>query len=359
MSVSSSAIIPNPWVRILDALEKKINRHSYDTWLKPTRYSHASNGVLFIRVPTAEFRNVGDKYADLIQEAIDNLGLGYQDVKFVTSEDDPSNTPIRHNGGLSMNAAAQPQSSSSAPVSFQSQARFDWDSAAQLNPRYTFDAFVIGSGNQFAHAACQAVAERPSKAYNPLFLYGGVGMGKTHVMQAIGHEVKMRQPQASICYVSSEKFTNEMINSLRYDKMTSFRDKFRNVDVLLIDDIQFLAQKERTQEEFFHTFNALHESMKQIVIASDRSPKELAEVEDRLRSRFEWGLIADIQPPDLETKVAILQKKAEQEKVTLPTDVALFIASNIRSNVRELECVLIRLVVHSSLIWDSVPLSYA
>ena len=245
-----------------------------------------------------------------------------------------------------------------ASPSFQTQARFDWDSAAQLNPRYTFDAFVIGSGNQFAHAACQAVAERPSKAYNPLFLYGGVGMGKTHLMQAIGHEVKRRQPQASICYVSSEKFTNEMINSLRYDKMTSFRDKFRNVDVLLIDDIQFLAQKERTQEEFFHTFNALHESMKQIVIASDRPPKELAEVEDRLRSRFEWGLIADIQPPDLETKVAILQKKSEQEKVTLPTDVALFIASNIRSNVRELEGALIRLVAHSSLIGAEITLSY-
>jgi chromosomal replication initiator protein len=177
-------------------------------------------------------------------------------------------------------------------------------------------------------------------------------------MQAIGHEVKMRQPQAAICYVSSEKFTNEMINSLRYDKMTSFRDKFRNVDVLLIDDIQFLAQKERTQEEFFHTFNALHESMKQIVIASDRPPKELAEVEDRLRSRFEWGLIADIQPPDLETKVAILQKKSEQEKVTLPTDVALFIASNIRSNVRELEGALIRLVAHSSLIGAEITLSY-
>jgi chromosomal replication initiator protein len=208
---------------------------------------------------------------------------------------------------------------------------------------------VIGSGNQFARAAAEAVADRPSKAYNPLFLYGGVGMGKTHLMQAIGHEVKRALPTASICYASVEKFTNEMINSLRYDKMTSFRDKFRTVDLLLIDDIQFLSQKERTQEEFFHTFNALHENMKQIVIASDRPPKELPEIEDRLRSRFEWGLIADIQPPDLETKVAILQKKAESEQVQIPTDVALFIASNVRTNVRELEGALTRLFAWSSL----------
>jgi chromosomal replication initiator protein len=352
MSAQSTTLSPNPWTRILDALEKKINRHSYDTWLKPTRYSHSSGGVLFVRVPKAEFRHEGEKYGDLIQEAIDNLGLQFNEVKFVTPEDDPAATAVRHNGGLSAGAAPV---AAGGPA----QARFDWDGAAQLNPRYTFDAFVIGSGNQFAHAACQAVAERPSKAYNPLFLYGGVGMGKTHLMQAIGHEVKRRQPQAAICYVSSEKFTNDMINSLRYDKMTSFRDKFRSVDVLLIDDIQFLAGKERTQEEFFHTFNALHDTMKQIVIASDRSPKELAEIEDRLRSRFEWGLIADIQPPDLETKVAILQKKAEQEKVTLPTDVALYVAQNIRSNVRELEGALIRLVAHSSLIGAEITLPYA
>ena len=349
MSVSTQSLAPNPWLRILDALEKKINRHSYDTWLKPTRYSHSSAGILFVRVPTAEFRHVGDKYADLIQEALDNLGLEYQDVKFVTPEDDPAATAVRHDGGLSNHTASV--------ASQGSQARFDWDGAAQLNSRYTFDAFVIGSGNQFAHAACRAVAERPSKAYNPLFLYGGVGMGKTHLMQAIGHEIKRRQPQTAICYVSSEKFTNEMINSLRYDKMISFRDKFRNVDVLLVDDIQFLTGKERTQEEFFHTFNALHESMKQIVIASDRSPKELAEIEDRLRSRFEWGLIADIQPPDLETKVAILQKKAESEQVTLPTDVALFIASNVRTNVRELEGALVRLIAWCQLNRMEITLS--
>ena len=350
MSVPSTTLSPNPWARILDALEKKINRHSYDTWLKPTRYSHASGGILFVRVPTVEFRHAGDKYADLIQEAIDNLGLGIQgrEVRDAGRRSGGDDDAARWRALCAMPERAGP-----------SQSRFDWDGAAQLNPRYTFDAFVIGSGNQFAHAACQAVAERPSKAYNPLFLYGGVGMGKTHLMQAIGHEIKRRMPQAAICYVSSEKFTNDMINSLRYDKMTSFRDKFRNMDVLLIDDIQFLTGKERTQEEFFHTFNALHESMKQIVIASDRSPKELAEIEDRLRSRFEWGLIADIQPPDLETKVAILQKKAEQEKVTLPTDVALYVASNIRSNVRELEGALIRLVAHSSLIGAEITLPYA
>ncbi len=342
MSLSTvTAATANPWVRILDSLEKKVNRHSYDTWLKPTRYSHARGNILVVRVPTPEFRQIGDRYGDLIREAIEKLELKFEDVEFVTAEDEPSATAVRHDGGFAPSAAA--------PGARPAQARFDWDSAAQLNPKYTFDAFVIGAANQFAHAAARAVAERPSKAYNPLFLYGGVGMGKTHLMQAIGHEVKKRQPQSAICYLTSEKFTNEVIHSLRYDKMASFRDRFRNVDVLLVDDIQFLRQKERTQEEFFHTFNALHDSLKQIVIASDRPPKELAEIEDRLRSRFEWGLIADIQPPDLETKVAILQKKAELERVPLPTDVALFIASNIRSNVRELEGALIRLVAYASL----------
>ncbi len=352
---TTAAAAPNPWARILDALEKKINRHSYETWLKPTRFSHSKDGTLFVRVPTVEFRHIGEKYADLIMEAIENLAMDFNDVEFVTPEEDPTSPPPpparpavavsqnigRHDGGFGAATATAPARGG--------QVKFDWDSAAQLNPRYTFESFVVGAGNQFAHAAAQAVAAAPSKAYNPVFFYGGVGMGKTHLMQAIGHEIKRRQPHVSICYVSSEKFTNEMINSLRYDKMTSFRDKYRNVEVLLVDDIQFLVHKERTQEEFFHTFNALHESMRQIVIASDRPPKELAEIEDRLRSRFEWGLIADIQPPDLETKVAILQKKAESERVQLPTDVALFIASNIRSNVRELEGALIRLVAYASL----------
>jgi len=341
----SPASALNPWLQILGALEKKVIRQSYETWLKPTRYSHSSGRKLYVRVPSAEFQHIGDKYGDLIQEAIDLHALEFDEVVFVTANEDPSLPPQRKDGGFGpvpAHAPTAPQPSQSHRLP--EQARFDWSTAAQLNSRYTFDNFVIGNGNQFARAAALAVAERPSRAYNPLFLYGGVGMGKTHLMHAIGHEVKRRQPVANICYVSAEKFTNEMITSLRNDRMTSFRDRFRSVDVLLIDDIQFIAQKERTQEEFFHTFNALHESMRQIVIASDRPPKELAEIEDRLRSRFEWGLIADIQPPDLETKVAILQKKAETEQVVLPTDVALFIASNVRTNVRELEGALVRLI---------------
>ena len=338
----SSAL--NPWLQILAALEKKVIRQSFETWLKPTRYSHATGRTLYVRVPSPEFQHIGDKYGDLIQEAIDLQSLEFDDVSFVTAEEDPSIPPQRKDGGFAPVPAHAPTAPPQTQARTPEQSRFDWSTAAQLNSRYTFDNFVIGNGNQFARAASLAVAERPSRAYNPLFLYGGVGMGKTHLMHAIGHEVKRRQPSASICYVSAEKFTNEMITSLRNDRMTSFRDRFRSVDVLLIDDIQFIAQKERTQEEFFHTFNALHESMKQIVIASDRPPKELAEIEDRLRSRFEWGLIADIQPPDLETKVAILLKKAESEQVQLPTDVALFVASNVRTNVRELEGALVRLI---------------
>jgi len=340
----SPATALNPWLQILACLEKKVIRHSFDMWLKPTRFSHAAGRTLYVRVPSPEFQHIGDKYSDLIQEAIDLESLEYDDVCFVTAEDDPSIPPQRKDGGFGPMPSHAPAAAPLTAPARPEQGRFDWSSAAQLNSRYTFDAFVIGNGNQFARAAALAVAERPSRAYNPLFLYGGVGMGKTHLMHAIGHEVKRRQPTANICYVSAEKFTNEMITSLRNDRMTSFRDRFRSVDVLLIDDIQFIAQKERTQEEFFHTFNALHESMKQIVIASDRPPKELAEIEDRLRSRFEWGLIADIQPPDLETKVAILQKKAESENAVLPMDVAMFVAQNVRTNVRELEGAMTRLI---------------
>jgi chromosomal replication initiator protein len=349
----------NPWLRILTAIEKKINHQSFDTWFKPTRFSRIDGRVLVVSVPTREFEHIGERYNDVILEAVDQLNVEVDEVLFEAVQQEAPPPRVRQDGGFGPQSARTPMPGRNRlpnGVGGQ-QGRFDWDTAAQLNPRYTFDAFVIGNGNQFARAAAEAVAERPSKAYNPLFLYGSVGNGKTHLMHAIGHEVKRHQPHAAICYVSSEKFTNEMINSLRYDRMSSFRDKYRSVDVLLIDDIQFLAQKERTQEEFFHTFNALHESMKQIVIASDRPPKELAEIEDRLRNRFEWGLIADIQPPDLETKVAILQKKAESEHVTLPVDVALFVASNVRTNVRELEGALTRLVAWCSLHGVEISLS--
>jgi chromosomal replication initiator protein len=346
----------NQWVHILGALEKKLNRKAFETWLKPTRFSRLSGKTLYVRIPSAQFEHVGDKYGQLIEEAIEKLGFDIDDVVFETPQQDPNSPRVREDGGFGpvpSHSANAPKPSPATktpapPAPGREQAAFDWHSASQLNPRYQFDGFVAGSGNQFALAAAQAVAERPSKAYNPLFLYGGVGMGKTHLMHAIGHEVKRRLPHAAISYVTGEKFVNELIDSLRYNKMTSFRDKFRSIDVLLIDDVQFFAGKERMQEEFFHTFNSLHEEMKQIVIASDRPPKELGDIEDRLRSRFEWGLIADIQPPDLETKVAILQRKAESEGFTLPGDVALFMASNVRTNVRELEGALIRVIAWCS-----------
>ena len=293
--------------------------------------------MVYVQVPNGEFeRWLQEEYGTLLLEAIQELKLGKVEIRFITE----TSNPIQKGGPSTMQ-----------------QGKLDFNSVDHaLNPRYTFDTFVVGGSNQFAHAAAQAVAESPSKAYNPLFLYGGVGLGKTHLMQAVGHMIKKRRKDSCLAYVSSEKFTNEVINSLRFDRMVSFRDKYRTVDTLLMDDIQFLGGKERTQEEFFHTFNALYEAQKQIVISSDCPPKAIEGLAERLKSRFAWGLAADIQPPDLETKVAILMKKADEHNVSLPDDVALFTASKIRSSVRDLEGALTRLIAYSSLTGTRITL---
>jgi chromosomal replication initiator protein len=324
----------NRWDKILQHMERRVNPHSFATWFRPTRLESESESQLLVRVPTRLFKKrLTETYGQLLQAVLAETGLSELRIDFVCSEQ--SNTEP----GMS-----------SAPPGISPQAQLDFDSVShQLNPRYTFETFVVGGSNQFAHAAALAVAEQPSKSYNPLFLYGGVGLGKTHLMQAIGHTLKKRNPALRLTYVSAEKFTNEVIAALRFDRMSNFRDRFRTMDVLLVDDIQFIATRERTQEEFFHTFNALYDQQKQIVISSDCPPKEISAIEERLRSRFEWGLIADIQPPDLETKIAILQKKAENEHVHLADDVAEYIARSIKSNIRELEGALIRLIAYTSL----------
>jgi chromosomal replication initiator protein len=332
----------NVWQEVLSILKTEVNPQTYQTWLRPTRYSHVAGTTLFVRVPNREFQEwIQEHFGVMIQAAIGRLSRGVEEVSYVMEE--PVERKAAGNG--------EPKAV---------QGKLDFESVDhQLNPRYTFDTFVVGSCNQFAHAAACAVAESPSKIYNPLFLYGGVGLGKTHLMQAVGHAIKKDRKDVRLAYVSSERFTNEVINSLRYDKMVTFRDKYRNVDVLLIDDIEFIAGKERTQEEFFHTFNTLYEAQKQVVISSDCPPKEIPGLVDRLRSRFAWGLTADLQAPDLETKLAILAKKADTHGVHIPDNVAQFIAGSIKSSIRDLEGALNRILAYSSLTGDEINLATA
>ena len=321
------------WAATLNNIEQKISKPSFDTWLKNTEARTIDEETIIIDVPNEFARDwLEGHYTNLIREILYDLTGAELTVKFVIP-----NTEV-----------VEPQEKKE--VKKQTPQVTEISPSTMLNPKYTFETFVIGAGNRFAHAASLAVAEAPAKAYNPLFIYGGVGLGKTHLMHAIGHYVQETNPEANVLYLTSEKFTNEFINAIMDNKATDFRNIYRNVDVLLVDDIQFLAGKEQTQEEFFHTFNALHEDNKQIIISSDRPPKEIPTLEDRLRSRFEWGLITDITPPDLETRIAILSKKANAEGLEIPNEVMLYIANQIDTNIRELEGALIRVVAYSSLV---------
>ncbi len=339
--------VGNIWDQVLSRIEGKVNHHSFTTWFRPTSYLKDEGTTITVRVPNALFRDWLTKhYAAVIDEALLESDRSGAIIAFVTQDD-----PLLLEGRPSEPSAVPPPASPTTSPAVTTQ--------AGLNPRYLFDAFIVGPSNQFAHAACRAVAEAPSRSYNPLFIYGGVGLGKTHLMHAIGHYVLQHARGMTLTYISSERFMNEMINAVRYDRVLDFRERYRSVDVLLVDDIQFLAGKEGTQTEFFHTFNALYDSQKQIVLSSDCPPHEIPSLEERLRSRFEWGLIADIQPPDLETKVAILKRKAEAEAVPLADDVAIYIAGKIKSNIRELEGSLIRLVAYASLTGREISVSLA
>jgi chromosomal replication initiator protein len=333
----------NLWDEILGRIETKVNRHSFYTWFRPTTFVSDDRSSLTVRVPNALFKDWLTKhYAGVISEATAELKRPNLLVHFVSD--------------IQSDATVIPLSADEA-VALETGAPSTQPGPAGLNPRYTFDTFIVGSSNQFAHAACRAVAEAPSRSYNPLFIYGGVGLGKTHLMHAVGHYVLQHDRNLKLTYISSERFMNEMINAVRYDRVLDFRERYRSVDVLLVDDIQFLAGKEGTQTEFFHTFNALYDSQKQIVLSSDCPPHEIPALEERLRSRFEWGLTADIQSPDLETKVAILKRKAETEAVPLPDNVAMYIAGKIKSNIRELEGSLIRLIAYASLTGQEITLA--
>jgi chromosomal replication initiator protein len=332
------------WQEALSYIERKVPKQVYDTWFCPISLDHIDETTAHLAVPNKFFGDwLSQHYGELLAEAVSSArGGGSLDVAFSV---DRKPQPGQQDG---------PTSSTQVKNAVSSRAK----RGVQLNPKYTFKSFVVGAGNQFAHAASMAVAEQPAKAYNPLFIYGGVGLGKTHLLNAIGNHVAERS-DLRIAYLTTEQFTNEVINSIRYDKMMDLRKRYRSIDMLMIDDIQFLAGKERTQEEFFHTFNTLYEARKQIVLSSDRFPKDMPDIEERLRSRFEWGLIADLQAPDVETRIAILRKKSEDEHISLPEDVIHFLANTMKNNIRELEGSLVRLGAYSSLTGQIITLEMA
>ena len=338
------------WDEVLGRVETKVNRYSYYTWFKQTSLARDEGRVLTIRVSDPMVVEwLTRHYAGILDEALIEVGRPGAQLRFQPEAVDAPELPdVDLDPGNDSVPDDEPAAVADDPIDL-----------VGLSPRYSFDTFIVGASNQFAHAACRAVAEAPSRSYNPLFLYGGVGLGKTHLMHAIGHYVLTQSPDLKLTYISAERFMNEVVNAIRYDRILEFRERYRGVDVLLVDDIQFIVGKERTQTEFFHTFNALHDAQKQIVLSSDCPPHQISELEERLRSRFEWGLIADIQAPDLETKIAILTRKAEAEGVSLPGDVALYIAGRIKSNIRELEGSLIRLLAYASLTGRDISMSLA
>ncbi len=332
------------WANALAYIETKVPRQVFDTWFTPIQLKIVEENSACLEVPNKFFGEwLKQHYGDLLSEALTLVnGWEVNDVAFVSRGKREDQQGI---------AEKQPTENRQSSLGRSRK-------PVHLNPKYTFESFVVGASNQFAHAACLRVAEAPASAYNPLFIYGGVGLGKTHLLNAIGNHIAERT-DLRIAYVTTEQFTNEVINSIRYDKMVDLRKKYRNIDMLLVDDVQFLAGKERTQEEFFHTFNTLYEARKQIVLSSDRSPKEIANTEERLHSRFGWGLIADLQPPDVETRIAILRKKSEDEKISLPDEVVQFLAENLKSNIRELEGSLVRIGAYSSLTGQPLTMDMA
>ncbi|MCS6873695.1 MAG: chromosomal replication initiator protein DnaA [Pyrinomonadaceae bacterium] len=339
----------NVWNNILQTVEKRINRQTFDSWFRPIQFEgiDETSKVIYLKTNQVNKDWVEHYYSNLIKQIMHEMNLPNYEIEWKIEEENPYENEEFFSDQGSSNEKSYIEICDS-PVTTTS--FIDIEPAdTTLNPKYTFETFVVGKCNEFAHAASLRVAESPGKTYNPLFIYGGVGLGKTHLMHAVGHFIKEKNRHMRVAYISAEKFMNELINAIRYDKTQVFREKYRSIDVLLIDDIQFMAGKERTQEEFFHTFNTLHNNQKQIVITSDCPPREIPALEERLHSRFEWGLIADIEPPELETKIAILKRKAELENVEIPDDVAFYIASKVKSNVRELEGALIRLIAISSL----------
>src|SRR6058998_1048002 len=329
MALRSQPALDSLWARLLESVSHKVPPAAFDSWLRPCRLLAVEGDHLRIGAPNPFARDwLMQHHLQALQSAAEKCLGGHPQVSIVVDN-------------IAATAPEQPAATTRATPAA--------GTAERLNPRYTFDTFVVGSSNQFAQAASQAVAELPSRAYNPLFIYGGVGLGKTHLLHAIGYQSARLFPGMVVVYITSERFTNELINAIRYDRTAEFRSRYRNIDLLLIDDIQFISGKERTQEEFFHTFNTLYESRKQIIVSSDAPPKDIPEIEERLRSRFEWGLIADIQPPDFETRVAILKKKAALERVRLADDVAYLIASRVKSNIRELEGSLTRMIAFCAL----------